>query len=954
MPESDLKQFAENDFDVKKWVNASLSADDRDDAIDQQASDLVLQLQMWYHELAQSLDNDCKQTIQNVPRALIDVETLRYDTLALWEKLDAAREDIEKVEETTGQSILTLSEVDTVKQRMVSTNNALSMAQKWTQLLQQLNAMADTIENLSIAPGLATEELQAAPNSEENSTNTAQDTSTASQGDTLQTTKTSGASYRDGILEYHALVSELRACLAYLKKVSDYAERKSVLNGYEMKLEKAIRPRLVDALTAHSLADTRTYQKLLEGKAETDTNSSDAPATGGEISREAGPPAKSLVSTVFVESASSAILKDWQPTASSLTTGSGMSPSASPRAQQHLRVNSPRQMALEGSPVNQAQAYVDDITALYGLILTYLTTEKPWVDSLFGANGMAQTVQCELVGQVLSTSKPSVTTALNAISSAAAPAPSKSQKPPARDVLPSLVAAHSATQDFIDFIDPILIRRKGEDTHEPRKRMMHLAFSPFCPHQRRFGTLVEIYMTRLVEKLLRFPQVGYLDTVRRVAESVPLLFGVVESGRDACFQFTYGLGYKALCQAVDNIMEAYFYKMNVLLTSLRSKCNLDSTANSNVTNSADSATPKSTDSETDYLPYGQQDWSHFQGALMLLQACGDMIHRCHKLKSVIMSQSLPFAVSIFEDELEQHNNRSHRTPTPDSTLDSAECEEFDLTAPYNYLAGNPTQFNAALADSKAILQYYRSTHTTGGSPTDGAKHNLLASTEKLVNGFNDAVHTLAFDIIFVHVERMLAAVPNLTSWTSKPNKSGAGFSLMQQNYITHVGQHMLTLPQQLELFNECVDDVTANENLTAALVSGSLPKYYTSPVEVVKDTEMADLNTDANAEETDDNIYAHKWLEAVAQATMKRYCDRILQIGSLSNSGCLQLSKDIEYLTNVLNVLDVDVTVELAHIKAVMDAPEAERNALIGSYAEYESVRNINELIRDILNSNNK
>eukprot|EP01134_Creolimax_fragrantissima_P003842 CFRG3842T1 len=983
MPMFDICQFGDDEFDVKRWVNDSLVLDGKDEGVDQQAASLVLQLQNSYHELMQSLDNDCKQTIQNVPRALIDVETLRYDTLALWEKLDAAREDIEKVEETTGQSILTLSQVDSVKQRMATTTDSLTMAQKWTQLQLQLNAMGDTIESLSVAPGSS-----GFSTSVQNSTSMSEAQSdTHSTGNDVATPSSSSrrdtivSTYRDGILEYHALVNELRTCLSCLKKVSDYAERSTVLETYEAKLEKAIHPRLVDALTTHSLSDTRTYRDLLEsmsserGGAVPAINVAEATSTSA-CAKGRG----DMVRLVFVQAAAKSILNEWVPTSA---TASKLSPMPSPRPSNLSVTISPTPTRLDGSEVNST-VYVDDLSSLYSLLLSYLTTESQWIDAVFKESHLTQRVQCDVINRVLTDVKPSVSVALNEIASVGQVVKSPKLQRPASpagnvvDILPELVGAHTVTQDFVDSVDALFIRHTGENTDVARKGLQRVMFSPFSPHQRKFGALVETHITKMVEKLLRFPQVGYLDTVRRVAESVPVLFTAIESGREACFQFTFGLGYKALCKAVDNVAEAYFYKMNVLLSSLRSKCNLDigistgPTANNNsgnpsVQSSATSShstavSPRNT--ETDYLPYGQQDWSHFQGALMLLQACGDMIHRCHKFKTIIITQAVPFAVSVFEEEMEERNNHTHRTSARSPATDNQEestnahavvsTEELDITAPYNYLAGNPAQLTAALADSKAILQQQStsSANETGlsFSSATSTSVSLLTQTETLVSAFNDAVHTLAFDIIFVHVERMLAVVPSLPSWSQKPSKSGtgSGFSLMQQNYITHVGQHMLTLPQQLELFNECVDDSTANENLTAALIYGSLPSYYTSPVP--EGTEkLQHLYGEDATEDSDDNIYAHKWLEAVAQATMKRYVDRILQIRHLTDNGCLQLAKDIEYLSNILNVLDVDMTLALSHIKTIMDASETRRLPLLEESSEYESIQNIDNLMHSIL-----
>lgn len=107
------------------------------------------------------------------------------------------------------------------------------------------------------------------------------------------------------------------------------------------------------------------------------------------------------------------------------------------------------------------------------------------------------------------------------------------------------------------------------------------------------------------------------------------------------------------------------------------------------------------------------------------------------------------------------------------------------------------------------------------------------------------------------------------------------FSLTPLEYISNIGQYIMSLPLNLEPF------VTQEDSaLELALHAGKLP----FPPE--QGDELPEL----------DNM-ADNWLGSIARATMQTYCDAILQIPELTPHSTKQLATDIDYLINVMDAL---------------------------------------------------
>jgi hypothetical protein len=136
---------------------------------------------------------------------------------------------------------------------------------------------------------------------------------------------------------------------------------------------------------------------------------------------------------------------------------------------------------------------------------------------------------------------------------------------------------------------------------------------------------------------------------------------------------------------------------------------------------------------------------------------------------------------------------------------------------------------------------------------------------------SENVHKYAFDIVFAPIKYMLKNLSKLSIW-SKQEKSDEKetvplFALAPQEYITKIGQYLLTLPQNFEPFT-----MQDNSNLIVALRKGKLPYL-----------DEQDLCDDLTA----------CWLDSIANATYSVFCEEILKINQISVNAQRQLIIDI-------------------------------------------------------------
>uniref|UniRef100_A0A8C5R8S2 Conserved oligomeric Golgi complex subunit 7 n=1 Tax=Leptobrachium leishanense TaxID=445787 RepID=A0A8C5R8S2_9ANUR len=271
----------------------------------------------------------------------------------------------------------------------------------------------------------------------------------------------------------------------------------------------------------------------------------------------------------------------------------------------------------------------------------------------------------------------------------------------------------------------------------------------------------------------------------------------------------------------------------------------------------------------------------------IIATCGELLRQCGDFEQQLASRILSTASKYLSDS---YSPRSLTGIQETSALDRKSSR--NPWQEYNYLQKGDTTEYANLMETLYTIKEKGAVSTS-----------LLAASRTALTRQNQMAHQLAFDSVFLRIKQQLLLVPKMESWSYE----GSGetltddlptFSLTPFEYISNIGQYLMSLPLHLEPF-VTPEDTT----LELALHAGKLPYPPEQGEETPELDNMADY-----------------WLGSLARASMQTYCDVILQIPMLTPHSSKQLATDIDYLINVMDALGLQPTQTLRHIVNLLKA----------------------------------
>nr|KAF6354593.1 component of oligomeric golgi complex 7 [Myotis myotis] len=356
-----------------------------------------------------------------------------------------------------------------------------------------------------------------------------------------------------------------------------------------------------------------------------------------------------------------------------------------------------------------------------------------------------------------------------------------------------------------------------------------------------------------------------IDCVQELSHSVSKLFGLASAAVDRCVRFTNGLGTCGLLTALKSLFAKYVSDFTSTLHSIRKKCKLDDIPPSSLF---------------------QEDWTAFQNSIRIIATCGELLRQCGDFEQQLANRILSTAGKYLSDA---YSPRS-LSAVHDSILTDRKSSAKNPWQEYNYLQKDSP------AEYTSLMEMLYNLKEKGSG-----NHNLLSASRAALTRLNQQAHQLAFDSVFLRIKQQLLLIPKMESWST----AGIGetltdalptFSLTPLEYISNIGQYIMSLPLNLEPF------VTQEDSaLELALHAGKLP----FPPE--QGDELPEL----------DNM-ADNWLGSIARATMQTYCDVILQIPELTPHSTKQLATDIDYLVNVMDALGLQPSRTLQHVGTLL------------------------------------
>ncbi|XP_072180039.1 conserved oligomeric Golgi complex subunit 7-like [Diadema setosum] len=504
---------------------------------------------------------------------------------------------------------------------------------------------------------------------------------------------------------------------------------------------------------------------------------------------------------------------------------------------------------------NREKSLVEWLPSFYETLLTTWHREVQWCDQVFPD---AVAMVCELLTQTLSNLQPSLPACMDSALQ--------------DNTLLNVIELRQITLRFLKSLEGAIQAVTDQVVGRHFEDLVQAIHAPYMPYLLQYGRYEEEH---LLQELASIPMErrDLIDCAQLLSESVNKLFKLTNEAADRCTAFTEGFGMTGLQSALKAAFSSYCQKFDHALETLRAACGLDPGSSNAMVTSAGSELG--------------EDWSKFQHSLKIVQTCGELFLQSEEFELHLSSNLL-------------HTCSSHNIQVSSSSPAKISQGHSNPFKEYNYLAKeDPVQYQAF----QALIVKLR----------EDEGSSLLQEPLEAMSKVTEHALKLAFGIVFFQLQLQLSQVSTMEMWTNQGGLLSADlptFSLSPQEYITKIGQYLMTLPQQLE-------PCTSQENpaLEKALESSRLP-------------------FPPSAGSTEADHLADYWIGSVARATMHTYVEAILRIPELTSHANRQLATDIDYLCNVVDALGIQPSQSLRHIEDLLKLPLSQYGEVKGKISD--------------------
>eukprot|EP00752_Nemacystus_decipiens_P003518 g3245.t2 len=274
-----------------------------------------------------------------------------------------------------------------------------------------------------------------------------------------------------------------------------------------------------------------------------------------------------------------------------------------------------------------------------------------------------------------------------------------------------------------------------------------------------------------------------------------------------------------------------------------------------------------------------------------------------------------------------------------------------------------------LEEDRAVRAETRASLMALVEPSSAVPGDVLPAPAREVRALAADARSLVFDVCFKPVTSRLDTVPSLPSWREEQGggtgggqgwgadmgDDAEGYDTVPQAYMTQVGEHLLSLLQNLEPFansdsfqdavgptqdlhlltepawRECglALDLGESELMLLDTLSGANPpaeraddrRALFGGDEGGEDGGQEDQGDEEEEEEEEEESEAAKfctaWLLCVGSATVGCLLAKVLTLPQLSERGVNHLDADVKYLSNVFHALDLPAPPVLEHLSVL-------------------------------------
>jgi len=394
------------------------------------------------------------------------------------------------------------------------------------------------------------------------------------------------------------------------------------------------------------------------------------------------------------------------------------------------------------------------------------------------------------------------------------------------DTLALLGELRNKTDKFLSSIEGVV-----NDAGEAKLRELgKVVYKPYIQYCINYEELETRAMTAEVASWATEKK-DTIDEIHSLATCVGKVATMVENAGARCGHLTRGVGYPALSKAVARALDTHLDRYKRLMRRLeKRKVVVD------------------------------DDWSVLQHCLSANQATGDLMLQLEHLE-VTLSTSFLEATRQFLG--------------PDSSDSPLQ------------------QHHIFLLDSPSIISL--SELFTAVSSNTGSATPLLQQSISLLSSTCSDLQKTTFSIMFHPISSQLELIPSLSVWAATTTGQGTlntadmpDFSFSPSEYITCVGEYLMTLPQHLEPYMS-----QDNAPLTRAFREAVFP---------------GSSHTSGATQQSPADFL----LGCISSSTCTSYYSYISSIATLNNNSSRQLAMDISYLGDILDDLGHPLTSDLS------------------------------------------
>eukprot|EP00095_Tigriopus_kingsejongensis_P003579 maker-scaffold140_size315649-snap-gene-2.23 protein:Tk03579 transcript:maker-scaffold140_size315649-snap-gene-2.23-mRNA-1 annotation:"conserved oligomeric golgi complex subunit 7" len=401
------------------------------------------------------------------------------------------------------------------------------------------------------------------------------------------------------------------------------------------------------------------------------------------------------------------------------------------------------------------------------------------------------------------------------------------------DILGYLIQVKQSIKNHCSFLEDVLDQDHNDSSC---RELAKLLYQPFKLHTAKYGQYETNKLQQAVESITHTSK-DIIDELRNVGASVSKFIEAFGEASTRCCELTEGCGFPSLVSTLEDCLGTYLDRFTNLMRRL------------------------------DKRKSASHSWGIFQNSLTLNQAVGDLL---------LSLEQLDITLSI--DFLERTKPFLGNNDGRQSAFG---------------------QFQIFFLDSGAMLKL----DTFFEKVTVGTNYPILVKCLKIVSKVCSELQFSTFTIIFHPIQEELNGVAELDVWKSSSAGSDSteqdmpDFSFSPQEYITQIGQYLMTLPQHLEPY-------MTNENPALARTFQERVFPYCSGIGENSEQNPADFI-----------------LACIANASCDTYQGVILKIPTLSTNSNKQLACDVAYLGDILEDLGHSLSEGLRNILTLLKLP---------------------------------